>query len=396
MSFLSEIKPGTPFVLGLTETGQGKATGAATILPHLGEVPILRPSDGALPTRILWNKAHKQYEMGPHKPNYDAMRTRGIPKWKLYVANVELVTALNDTDTYLLSMHGAFGYGAKRTVVEIDTKVEPAIAHRRTQALVPLPETADELRAIGRDRGIKQDIEVIGFLVPEELKDPLRKQRRIETFSQKEPTKENPLRVAFMTTGQFAHQDILTFQMLHDPQISEWIKNGQMKLDIYMWNSNERAAEVAKIANYRNLQAIITQNYQPYAEYNTQVFHNDDPLTAVRGAIHMGFQADVVISALAERVGWSLEVPFISLPPVGSNTKMLANTYWAERFGLSTPYAEVEGHGGFGGLLKSFFEHNGAKGRQHFDNAEWIKDQFDYGDLAGGAHRATNIVLNQI
>lgn len=395
MSFKHEITSENQKFLGITRSGQGKLTGGVTVLPFLEETQIITPSDGNFVTRALWRTAHGLYVAngipGPHQARYDAKRSEGIDGWKTQLVNRELVTRLDQTGAQLLSMHGLFGYGAERTVLEIDRIVEPSIAAPRTRALVPLPETALDLQTLGNNRGIiGQEIAVVGFLVPEELKDDRRKLRRIETFSQEQPSRENPVRIAFMTTGQFGHQDILRNQILGDEVIRRWIHEGRMNLDIYMWNSKHHAKNIGNYAENLRLETRVTDHYLNDNAPGVQVFYNQDLMVAVRGSISMASEADIAVSAIAERVGWTLELPFVALPPVGTNRKMAGNLKWANENGLITSLPE--------GVLLSdkiipFFDKNGILINQHYENAEKAKASFAYGDLTGGAQRAAELAF---
>jgi hypothetical protein len=382
-------------LFGLTESGQGKATGAYTLYPFLEKPHIIKPSDGNLLTRTIWKLADRTYRQNgtpsSRQSRYDARREEGIAEWKLRIANRELLRVLKESERPFVSMHGLFGYGADRTVVEIDRKVESMIAAPRTRALVPLPETADELREIGRQRGIKdQEIEVVGFLVPDVLKDEERKRRRQETLAQQAPTRDNPLRLAFMTTGQFAHQEIFTKHILGDKYVSDGIRNGTVSVDVYMWNSSEQAESIGHfVKDNLGLEATVNSEYAAHPSDVVQIFYNPDTQKAVECSMHMAAAADIVVSPIAERVGWTLEVPFIALPIVGSNRKMASNTEWVTSNGLAIPYDPRQT---FGDVVRYYVGLRRGAAQRHAERAQEVKDAFKYGDLIGGAKRAAEII----
>lgn len=84
MSFRSEFASNQSIILGLTESGQGKATGAYTLLPHLSDhTQIIHPSDGGLLTQVIWQYADSVYRRRPTRPGNDGADNHGVHEWKI-------------------------------------------------------------------------------------------------------------------------------------------------------------------------------------------------------------------------------------------------------------------------------------------------------------------------
>lgn len=288
-------------------------------------------------------------------------------------------------------MHGLFGYGARRDVVEIDTQIEPSIAAPRTRAFVPLPQTASQLLEISQAKGIKdQEIEVVGFLVPDELKDIDRKKERMTTLSQKSPTVDRPVRLALMTTGQFLHQEVFA-KILQDESVQKGIKDRTIGIDVYMWNSKQKAADTAAITQALGYETDVNTTFNAESEYPVQIFYHPNTRIAVETSMLVGKRADIVVSALAERVGWALHVPFVGLNG-GGNQKMRSNLLWANKQGLAVPLHLDQP---FGDLLTSFFDNGKNNIRRHTENALKADEQSGTPGLSEGARNVRSRLLTR-
>lgn len=342
----SETLRKTDLLLGVTPVGQGKRTFAATLEPHLTDAGIrttrIGPEDGGILTRNLWGGINDLYlaagRPGWVQERYDALRSNaGGEGLVTRMANTELLGFLRTTKLPFLTVHGLWGKGVQRYFAEGDVHPEPLAADNTTTSFVPLTQTRDTLRTMGATG----EIEVVGFMVPPELNDATRVEKRIETLSQPEPTKERPLKLAFMMTGQLSHMDILQQQLLKNDKLVEWIKDGRAKLSVYLWTGKKEAGQVEKHGKQIGLRPHVTTTYQPDHESGLQIFWNNNPDQAVQGSFAIAADADVIITPLGERVGWTGDVPVIALPSVGKNPKMEANLAWARTHGLVGPDEEL-------------------------------------------------------
>jgi hypothetical protein len=343
----------TQLLLGVTPVGQGKRTFANILEPHLTTAGIsttrIGPENGNVLTRNVWARINDLYlaagQPGWIQNRYDAIRSNAGGEGLLTrIANAELLDFLRTTNLPFLTVHGLWGKGAKRYFAEGDVHPEPLAADNTTTSFVPLPQTRDALKA----KGTTGEIEVVGFMVPQQLDDAARVQKRIETLSQPEPTKERPLKLAFMMTGQLAHMDILQQQLLKNDKLVEWIKDGRAKLSVYLWTGQKEAEQVEKHGKRIGLNPLVTTTYQPYSEAidqsqtpGLQIFWNSNPDEAVQGSFAMAADADVIITPLGERIGWTGDVPVVALPSVGRNPKMEENLAWTRAKGLVGPDEEL-------------------------------------------------------
>jgi len=233
-----------------------------------------------------------------------------------------------------------------RSSVMGDVHPEISAADANTTAYVTLPEAEE---ALIKDDKIK-DVKVTGFLVPPILReqDKKRGNERLDKFEKYvdgEPTVDNPLRLTFMTTGQYQHLDYLKTHVLKDPIIQEWIQQGKVKLTVYMWKSKLKAYEVYKHAKNLKLDAELTSEYDPESEAGVQVFSHHNPIKATETSFQIVNDTDIVLSVMAERVGWTRYVPTIALDPGEVNNNMIENTQWARSPGLIGPQSEEENIG---------------------------------------------------
>ncbi len=311
------IHPEAGVVVGLTNAGQGKRTFWHSIEPHLANsetnpngvaVQVIGQEDGGLLTRGVWTGIGSIYKHagreGRFQDWYGRKRVSGTKgsggQMLTSLANRELVRVL-PSDKPFLTLHGLWGKGADRFYAEGDVWPEVLAADPKTIAFVPLEETKSTLSEMG-DTG---EIVVAGFIVPNTLLDPERRRERLDKFSEAGPDPENPLRIAYLMTGQIAHMEPLHRNVLEDPIVRQWISEGRLKLDIYMWNGKKQSGEVYRHAKALGYDPTIVTKYRPDLTTGVQIFYNSDPDEAVSTSIAMANAADLIVTPLGERVGWS-------------------------------------------------------------------------------------------
>jgi hypothetical protein len=244
----------------------------------------------------------------------------------------------------IVSVSAIAGRGAPhRSSVMGDVPPEVSAADANTTAYVTLPEAETTLR----EKGSLSEVKVTGFLVPHILRenDQTRRNERLSKFEKGEPTADDPLRLTFMTTGQYQHIDYLKEHVLEDPLIQQWIKEGKVKMTIYMWKSKVKAYGVYKKAKELGLDTVLTSKYDPESEAGVQVFSRHDPVTATETSFQIANDADILLSVMGERVGWTRYVPTIALDPGEVNKNMIENTQWAQEVGLVGPQSELDNLG---------------------------------------------------
>jgi hypothetical protein len=391
MSFAKELTPlkdKRGLLVAEPGIGQGKRKFALSTLPYLQDsgIPIARleTSDGNLLTRAEWEVVRTAYEMsgrpggfqkwigdlraGMAKPDVKDAETKkskfknAVLQRLTEMLNHELLQVLGDHE--FLSFHGLTGKGAKKRYFAEGDAVhpEPSAVDNNTTIFAPTQTVADNLIRMGHPA---EKIEITGLILPKSLKNPLRVEERIKTFSQDEPTTERPLTIAFMLTGQLAHMQEL-HTLLSDPEVSKWIKEKRARVDVYLWNGKKQAHAVARYASLMGLNPKVDTKYNPDSKHGVQLYWNDEPDTAVITTFDMIETADFLVGPPTEYVGWFAGIPGYSLNALRGNRKMETNQQWLEQNKLVTPQSKG---GSFGEILLAQFAPDGQPIINHYSQA---------------------------
>lgn len=358
-----------PVVIGGHNIGQGTKMFVASLVPEfLGkDVPVIIHNPTGVDRR-MW---------GLMQTGYRLARYPGPARWLFYgdargkaglvtqLSNREFLASLKG-DEHIVSVHGAFGTGTDRSVTCGDVFPDPLAADAGTTVYVPLPATKGVLKEMGEPK----KIEVAGFIVPKILQDHQRAAERQMKFAIGEPDSDDPLQIAFLTTGQFAHMSYLHDSILEDPLIGEWIRGRKAQLTVYTYNDVSHAKKVYAHADMLGLEPVLTTRYEPSNEHGVQVFYNHDSMQAVEDSILAASNSDIVVSELAERVGWTGSVPIIGLIPDRRNRKKVNNTEWARSLSLIGPEAELAN---FGKTVQDQLKNPGSRLRTHSEVVEYAQ-----------------------
>jgi len=310
------------------------------------DVTIHNLRDGSPIAMTTWMAIREGYRVAPHN---------GLVRSALYSDGQRRAGALTTSanrgffsgftgDEKIVAVHGMYGIGRDRYLAGGDVYPETFV-DGRTTSYVTLPQTRDLLNEKSSEK--PKAIEVVGFMVPSQLRSEKRRADRQEKFALGEPTDDNPLRIAFMTTGQFNNMDYLHDTLMKDPLITRWIKEGRAQLDIYLWNSLTHALDTYSRAKIAGLKPVMREKYHPKFDegHGVQIFSNPFRVKAIEGAVQMGYANDILFSIAAEKMPWFSELPGIGLPIVAQNNKMAMNTQWAQEMGLIGPDSELASPG---------------------------------------------------
>lgn len=397
---------------GQPGVGNGKLTGLIAveqalrnpeINPEGIEIVRLDPSKSRLSTQLQWAAVRRiMYERSADEKRQESNRKiregsqgpvmRRVMDISLASLNHELRSALSRAaragDPFVFaSAHGMYG-PQDSMFFEIDAVAPERYAVGRKLIFAPTPEVRD---AYVEDlHHPAEQIATTGHILPEELVDAdgraRGRERRITMFSREEPTTENPLRIAFMMTGQLAHmQDLRT--LLSDEMIGEWVKEGKAKIDVYLWNGKRQAQEIKQYAQTLGLDPQMTTQYDPDFQTGVQLFWNKDPDTAVEKKFAMAGRADYLIAPPAEYVGWFAAIPGDVLAPIGGNRKMETNREW-----LSAQHLIDEEPGTFGQKIKRLFSTDGAPIESFYRESDRIAREVGL----DGAKKIARRVLAQV
>ncbi len=380
------------------KVGQGKLTFKKSIRQHLPEegVRTITPDQGSMLTRASWGAMRALYGRAATPGIFNELYVRGRERGSsggaggmlVYAANREVLRELRGFTGRVLTMHGLYGKGLPhRFFAEGDVYPDPEAVDPNTHLLVPHNDTKEQIAQIAQQRGVSPEVTVTGFIIPQELLQEGRREKIELVYATGEPDEKNPLRIAYIMTGQMAHKQELYENVLGDRKVKKMISDGRVKLDVYLWNSRKTAEEAYKVAVENNLSATLTCEYNPLDPKGVQLFWHKDPRMAIHGKFAMGGEADLILTPPAENIGWLATTPTVLLEPVAGNPKMIANKQWAERNGLVIP----GGIGDLGATIDYLIGDKGAGAKRYFDQAGTVFD-----GLTNGAKNIAEIVTGKV
>lgn len=384
----------------LPDIGAGKRTFWRALAPELSsrtidgqplDIQVIQPQDGSFLTRASW-RAMKELYVQAGKPGRfqgwvgqrrQQAESTGFERLLLGAANREVHRQFSDAEIPIVSFHGLFGQNLPRFLIDADIVPEPKGIDHNTSVLVPTAESAQYVQAISEH----QEVHVVGFMMPEVLRDEGRAEQIIDVFSKEDLDPEDPLRVSFLMTGQGAHMEDLE-NILRDQMVQYWIKTGQMKLDVFMWNHRKKAQTVFRQAQQLELNPLLGIDYNPQESYGVNVYWNPDADTAVDDSIAMVKRSHVFISPPAEKTPFGATTYPVYLDPVKGNAKMEGNLAWL----LSNEVAGSSINGRtLSEVIRSLCEDRGKAVEEHFVKAEEV---FEGGALLNGAKNTADIVMS--
>lgn len=382
----------------LPDIGAGKRTFWHALEPELQKqkldgrpvrVQVFEPKDGNMLTCASWDLMKKAYlragRPGKFQEWVGKRRKREknsfIESGLLWAANREVKKHFGDAKVPVVSFHGLFGQHIPRFLIDADVVPEPKGITYKTSVLVPIAESADSIQSVSDH----QEIHTIGFMVPEALQDQSRPQRIIDIFQKGDLDPEDPLRVSFLMTGQGAHMEDLG-NILSDPLVQYWVKTGQMKLDVFLWDHGIKAQKVFATADALELRPLLQSVYTPDIEYGVQVYSSNDAMHAVDASIAMVEKSHIFVTPPAERTPFAATTYPIFLDPVKGNGKMEGNLAWLLRNGVAgSSLADTS----LSCVVTSLFENGGQVVNEHFVKANEV---FEQGKLLNGAQKAADLI----
>lgn len=199
-------------ILGGHYVGQGTSTFKYGLeqefLSQQADVTVHNLRNGSPRAMATWMGIRAGYRLAPYvdsvrrKLYSDGQRQAGI---LTDYANRGFFSDLRG-DEKIVAVHGLYGIGRNRHQVGGDVYPETFV-DGKTISYVTLPQTRELLEEKSHKK--PKAIEIVGFMVPSELQNLQRREERQKKFAMGEPTTEDPLRIAFMTTGQFNNMDYL-------------------------------------------------------------------------------------------------------------------------------------------------------------------------------------------
>jgi hypothetical protein len=388
--------------------GQGKSTIKSAILDQLEkpsdgnpnglDVQTITPDDGNMQTQMAWQVMRAGYQSLPMQRLAQGQRGKGaqngLNNWLLTLANREISTVLSGTALPVLTMQGYMGLGLPRYFAEGDIHPDSAAIDEQTVYLLPHEDTRRQVEEHGKKYGFVPRSELTGFIIPQELLSEDGKQRTIDVYKTGSPDSDNPLRIAFLMTGQLAHTQDLHSRVFGDEIVQQMVRDGRVIIDVYTWNNKKAAKRAEHVAQGFGLDAVTITEYDPAIQqdpskrHGVQVFWNEDRQTAIGGKIAMAGMSHLLVHPPAEGAFWVTTKPTVFLDPVWANPKMEGNLNWL-RHQNEILLGPASGIAGLGETIETLYADGGSAVERHFEHAATLFD----GKLNGAANIA-NILIS--